>query len=1259
MLWVLFLTVTVIAQPSNLLWHLGSYRCFPVRYAYMLILSEVILVKCLADLEEKEGKLWSVAGTVLTVMISGAAIFFTLKWATAISQGFSSLAVSQVPSVVIKLVILLGVMTLAGVAALFAGKWRVQIVTFAACVMGGLFFLFVIMPQDYPVRIMNETAYEEMLADYEKVNERTPLIHREDNEDWPLNATLVSGGRSMTGYFPSGSAKEYASAMEKLGYYTPWVSTRSQGGTMISDAMLSIIRENMNHPVFTEGLTLPVSAEDLQTMYAEWEGLSPLQIQAKIGVLIAGKEVLEICSVDEVDKSKDSVLYAEVKTEDGESTEILCLGTYTAGGMLPEIPEGIDEVGVLRLDEWISAAQSIQESANVETMVWDSKAKLEVSCINIEEESTLIMPLAYTKGWKVSLDGEKQDALPVLGGFLGADLSKINNDGGNVHTVMFYFVPQGIGVGIILTFIGMLFFVICMWLRKKEVKAIGEGFGYGLFWVVCVMALIGIYVIPNAGLVVNMTAKVLGIEGKQTIEQPPVRIADTEVTEEGILVHLVEENLMLNKGVKIKSDSEENEDFSVKHIKDGLTDDTTKRWSSENNWENNEHWLQADFGKETDIACVKLFWERTNACKYAVEYSLNGKDWNVAAEFLQTPEQKEDTILLEEPVNARFVRLHVYDVTKSEEDLSLYYQNVSLTEMEVYGCIADSMLIEKPKIPDGTDRILTLPKVADGYDIRFGGADYANLIKPDRTIADTLSDVEAEVGFVLIKNDLEWELPGIQVTIPATEKVVEKDTGYIQVKGPNALEWQPVFENTLLPKDTAVTLSDSAKAEEELLQKMADLLSEEMKAVFAGTEETTTEKDVQYKWPVIAKISFELANEEENNLGKEGYEIQIHETEIKLVGNTPRAIRYASVALTDYLKETTTLNGRKLLAQGTLRDYPKYEVRGFGIDVGRRPVSMDLLYEMVKELSAHKMNTLQVHLNDNQIITQSDYDKTLEGARNLYAGMRLESDIKNEQGVGITATDLYYTKEEFKQFIEDAKVYGVEIVPEIDTPAHSLAFTKVFPELGMHNDPEAADMLDIAKEEAREFGKNLWSEYLTADEGKEPVFAQCEALHLGMDEYYGDTKDYIRYVEELTSHVKAIAPEKDLRIWGSFTLKSGDLSGVSKDLQMHIWDVTWADPTEMYEEGFSIINSLSSNLYLIPGGGYDRLDVAYLTEKWEPNVFETPQRTWVIPAWSDRTIGACYMMWNDWAHLNGEEITEEGLMERFKEPLAPISDKLW
>ena len=97
----------------------------------------------------------------------------------------------------------------------------------------------------------------------------------------------------------------------------------------------------------------------------------------------------------------------------------------------------------------------------------------------------------------------------------------------------------------------------------------------------------------------------------------------------------------------------------------------------------------------------------------------------------------------------------------------------------------------------------------------------------------------------------------------------------------------------------------------------------------------------------------------------------------------------------------------------------------------------------------------------------------------------------------------------------------------------------------------------------------------------------------------------------------------------------------------------------MYDAGFSVINSLSSSLYLIPGGGYDRLDLDFLEKKWQPNVFETQERTWELPRWSSRTLGACYMLWNDYASQDGNEITEDGLFERFTEPLDILARKLW
>ena len=140
-------------------------------------------------------------------------------------------------------------------------------------------------------------------------------------------------------------------------------------------------------------------------------------------------------------------------------------------------------------------------------------------------------------------------------------------------------------------------------------------------------------------------------------------------------------------------------------------------------------------------------------------------------------------------------------------------------------------------------------------------------------------------------------------------------------------------------------------------------------------------------------------------LGDEGYELNLEAESpgvISISARTKCGVRWGCVALGQLWEKS---EGQ--LPTGVLRDYPAWSVRGFGIDVGRRPVSLELLYRIAEELSKHQMNTLQIHLNDNQIISQSDYDGTKEGARQLYAGFRLESDVRNKAGQSITSQDLY------------------------------------------------------------------------------------------------------------------------------------------------------------------------------------------------------------------------------------------------------------
>lgn len=783
-------------------------------------------------------------------------------------------------------------------------------------------------------------------------------------------------------------------------------------------------------------------------------------------------------------------------------------------------------------------------------------------------------------------------------------------------------------------------------------------------------------------------------------EQPLWQVWSAEECDAGLTVETVGENLILQKKAKLTADSEEGKDFRAMYAGDGNHTDETLRWSSENDWENNDHWLMADFGEPVSIGAVRIYWERTNAKGYALEYSQDKENWQQASVFEEAPEQKEQQIVLNEPVEARYFRLHVTDVLKEESDLSLYYQNVSVQELEVYGQLEDCFVVETPVIEAGSRRTLELPTVPEPYSISFGGADYDVLVNMDGKITDTIADTQVELGFILEKDGEMQELPGIQTKIPASELVetdgeratVESDkkaeqdaTGEVREhasaatlpEGFTAMEWMPASATGVIePAGQEIPSDEISEAapvtssysdwttrfirvvyRDEELERTAQLFATELSRQLlqdvsakklADTEKPTEGDIVLNFWKVAGD-----GEEWTQTLGDEGYELNL-ETEspgvISISARTKRGVRWGCVALGQLWEKS---EGQ--LPAGVLRDYPAWSVRGFGIDVGRRPVSLELLYRIAEELSKHRMNTLQIHLNDNQIISQSDYDGTKEGARQLYAGFRLESDVKNEAGQSITSQDLYYSKEEFAQFIEDAAVMGVEVVPEIDTPAHSLALTKVFPKLGLSGNPESVDQLDLSNPAAQKLAEMIWSEYLTESD----VFSGTGTVHIGMDEYFGNQKAFVNYMKALSDYVAEAAPEKTIRMWGSLSKTGQDYSGLSRKIQLQVWDTDWTDPQEMYDAGFSVINSLSSSLYLIPGGGYDRLDLDFLEKKWQPNVFETQERTWELPRWSSRTLGACYMLWNDYASQDGNEITEDGLFERFAEPLDILARKLW
>ena len=735
-------------------------------------------------------------------------------------------------------------------------------------------------------------------------------------------------------------------------------------------------------------------------------------------------------------------------------------------------------------------------------------------------------------------------------------------------------------------------------------------------------------------------------------------------------------NLALKRGVKATGDSVEQEALSAAMAIDGNDSDRASRWSSENNREDASHYIRLEFPEEISVSFVVLKWERANVTSYALECSADGETWRTLQSFERAPETLKQEIVLEEPVQTRYLRLSTYAVSREEADFSDLYQNVSLYEFEVYGDKPTAYKLETPVIEtaaDGTRR-LAAPEAPEGFQVSLIGADLEQVIGADGRVYDTIQDKEVTVGYLVedTRGREETREVSFKVTVPAADGMSGKadaapvgeelsgttetgagsgvsdfgnDSADSMVSGvvPSIAEWRAGQGQFSLGKKARIIVG----TDEQALWEIAALMNEQLEKNLYFHEELTvckgTEDDLK---PGDIYLGYA---EKENGLGEEGYTCDITDKCVIKAG-AATGLRWGTVTLMQLLFANEGRNA----PQGQIRDYPLYQVRGFGIDVARKPVSLDALYRIMETMSWYKMNDLTIHLNDNEILATSGLTASAERAMTADSAFRLESALGNEKGERLTSEEYAYTKEEFAEFIATAKTYGVTVVPEIDTPAHSLSITKLYPEYALRATNESVDQIDLSNDKAVGFAEEIWREALDEENG---AFREAEIVNIGMDEYYGDGEQYRQYL----ARINELAQEsgKTVRLWGSLTNIGGTTSPSPENLQMNIWSTVWADPLQMYEMGYSLINMQNNHLYIIPGGGYDRLDGRDLYENWAPNRFYDYNRIETIPVYSSQMLGASYMIWNDMSGSLDLGICEYDLYERFLEPLGVMSVRLW
>lgn len=706
---------------------------------------------------------------------------------------------------------------------------------------------------------------------------------------------------------------------------------------------------------------------------------------------------------------------------------------------------------------------------------------------------------------------------------------------------------------------------------------------------------------------------------------------------------------------KVATSSNEDGNLTGEKAIDGNTSARESRWATKTGAR--PAWIQLDFGSTRDVKTFRVYWETRKPKSVKFQYAdgesapVKDGEWATAKETGR-PSKKTQTVSLETAVKARYVRVLVEDWDALDPDGGVEWDNISMHELEVYGGDLEKTLDDwlsevtvDPVTPETKMLSYDLPTAPEGYEIKYNGTDYEQVIDADGTIYRPICDVTVKASFkISSKTDpSDYAFKEFDVKVPGSMTAAGANAAPVVL--PELREWVGGSGSFAASTARRVVYGDAS------LKAMAEDFANDYQALTGVRLQVVTGTSAQE-----GDIFFTLGADKAKGLKDEGYLLDVTADRMTVTAEAVAGANWGGKTILQGMK-----SGSGSFPLGTARDYPLYKVRGIILDVGRKTFTLDWLKQMTKQMSFYKMNDFQIHLNDN-LIPLEHYKN--EDVFQAYSAFRLESDIKKGGNNGknkadLTAKDVWYSKKGFKAYIEESKALGVNIIPEIDTPAHSLALTKVRPDLRHGTSGRQNDHLDIAKQydECFKFVRGIFDEYVKG--GDAAVFAGADTIHVGADEYTADGNAYRTFVNDMFKYSEDNG--KKARVWGSLSTIKGDVEvkGVSEDgkhrREMNLWNPGWADLKKMYELGFDLIDCQDGVFYIVPNAGYyyDYLGDAAYTDQLNSISGVA------IPAGDPQMVGGAYAVWNDMCDYLENGVSEYDIYDRIDHSLGLFAANSW
>lgn len=202
--------------------------------------------------------------------------------------------------------------------------------------------------------------------------------------------------------------------------------------------------------------------------------------------------------------------------------------------------------------------------------------------------------------------------------------------------------------------------------------------------------------------------------------------------------------------------------------------------------------------------------------------------------------------------------------------------------------------------------------------------------------------------------------------------------------------------------------------------------------------------------------TIELSLITDNELGGEGYLLQVTPSAITIKANQKEGIVYGIQSLLQTLPAIRT-NAPMEVPLMKVKDYPRFRWRGMHLDVSRHFFSPDFVKAYIDLMAAYKLNTFHWHLVDDQgwRMEIRKYPKlTQTGAWRVDRLDRVWGARPQAQSGEAATYGGYYTQEQIRDIIAYAAKRNITIVPEIEMPGHVASAIASYPHLSCTGRPQ-------------------------------------------------------------------------------------------------------------------------------------------------------------------------------------------------------------